>query len=88
MLNVTLKMSSQGQITIPKDMRDQMGIKGGSEFVVVAKPDKPPVINIYPKPLKWVDTIAGIAQGAWGNDPKASTRYVRELRNEWDKRNI
>lgn len=79
-------MSSQGQITIPKNVRDSMGIGGGSEFVVMARTESPQVINIYPKVKKWVDVICGIAEGAWGDDPQASTKYVRSLRNEWANR--
>lgn len=60
----------------------------GSELFMVANTEKPLGISMYPKPLKWVDTIAGIAEGAWGTDSKASTKYIRELRNEWDKRTI
>jgi len=33
-----------------------------------------------------VADIAGIAQGDWGNDPKASTRWLKELRKEWASR--
>lgn len=86
MVTNTLKISSQGQITIPKNVRDSMGIVGGSEFIVMARTESPQVINIYPKVQKWVDVISGIAEGAWGNNTRASTKYVRDLRNEWANR--
>ena len=35
----TAKMTSKGQIVIPEDIRDSMGLQAGDRFVVVAEKD-------------------------------------------------
>lgn len=35
----TTKMSSKGQIVIPEDIRKKLGLKSGSQFVVVGQKD-------------------------------------------------
>ncbi len=35
----TTKMSSKGQIVIPEDIRKQLGLKSGAQFVVVGQND-------------------------------------------------
>ena len=35
----TTKMSSKGQVVIPEDIRDKMGLHSGSQFVVLADKD-------------------------------------------------
>ena len=35
----TTKMSSRGQIVIPEDIRERLGLKSGAQFVVVGKKD-------------------------------------------------
>ena len=36
---VTTRMSSRGQVVIPEPVRKQLGLKAGSQFVVVARDD-------------------------------------------------
>jgi len=35
----TTKLSDKGQIVIPKDFRDKMGLKPGNKFIVIATED-------------------------------------------------
>ncbi len=50
----TTKMSSRGQVVIPEKIRDQLGLKTGSQFVVIGQGDvlmlkliSPPSIDNY-----------------------------------------
>lgn len=81
MINATVKMSSQGQITIPKDIREMVGMVAGSELILTTNLNSPKGITVTPKPSSWIDSVVGIAEGVYGND---STKYIRNLRNEWD----
>ncbi len=35
----TAKMSSKGEVVIPEDIRQRLGLKAGSQFVVVGEKD-------------------------------------------------
>lgn len=73
-------MSSQGQITIPRDIRKKMGMGGGSEILLTSNSEQLKTLTIMSKPLSWVDRVAGTGKGIWGKDVD---QYVDNIRNEW-----
>lgn len=80
MTNTTIKMSPQGQVTIPKDIREITGMEAGSELIVITNLKDPKGITIFPKPISWVDAVARTGKGIWG---KNVDQYVDKLRDEW-----
>ena len=48
----TTKMSSRGQIVIPEKIRDQLGLKTGSQFVIVGQGDVVMLKLISPPSMK------------------------------------
>lgn len=55
----TTKMSSKGQVVIPDDIRKQLNLKPGAQFVVVGKKDVVILKNISPPSLdEFEDLIA------------------------------
>jgi AbrB family looped-hinge helix DNA binding protein len=56
----TTKMSSKGQVVIPEEIRDRLGLKAGSQFVVVG--DKDTVILKSIAPLSMGDFDGLIAE--------------------------
>ena len=44
----TTKMSSKGQVVIPEDIRKRLGLKAGSQFIVVAGEDAVILKTIFP----------------------------------------
>ena len=70
-------VSSKGQIVVPKEFRDDLGIKEGQK-VVVEEVDG--AIIIIPVPKDPVKALKGLAKGVFR---KSSTQLVRELRDEW-----
>ena len=53
----TTKMSSKGQVVIPEDIRRRLGLKAGSQFVVVAGKDAVILKPITPPSLDEFDAL-------------------------------
>lgn len=63
MTNVsTTKMSSKGQVVIPDDIRKQLNLKAGAQFVVVGKKDVVILKNISPPSLDEFDDLIAEAR--------------------------
>jgi AbrB family looped-hinge helix DNA binding protein len=48
----TTKLSSKGQVVIPEDIRERMGLKEGDQFVVLGQGDVVILKTLNPPPLK------------------------------------
>ena len=53
----TTKMSSRGQVVIPEAVRNEMGLKAGDEFVVLAQNDVVILKGIKRPSMKEFDTL-------------------------------
>ena len=53
----TTKMSSRGQVVIPEEIRKRLGLKAGSQFVVVAHDDAVILKPITPPSLDDFDEL-------------------------------
>lgn len=53
----TTKMSSKGQVVIPEDVRKQLGLKSGDQFVVIGKGDAVILKTIAPPSMKEFDEL-------------------------------
>ena len=63
MANVsTTKMSSKGQVVIPKNIRKQLNLKAGAQFVVVGEKDVVILKNIAPPSLDEFDALIADAR--------------------------
>ncbi len=47
----TTKMSSKGQVVIPEEIRQALGLKEGSQFIVVGRGDTVILKSIAPPPM-------------------------------------
>ncbi len=79
----TTRMSSRGQVVIPEAVRNQMGLKAGSHFVVVAEDDvvmlkviEPPAMERYGE-LKRRLRAQARAAGLTAEDVPAAVARVR-----------
>jgi len=70
-------MSSKGQIVVPKEFRDDLGIKEGQRLVVE---EVDGALIVVPVPKDPIKALKGLAKGVFR---KSSTQLVRELREEW-----
>ena len=63
MANVsTTKMSSKGQVVIPENIRKQLNLKAGAQFVVVGNKDVVILKNISPPNLNEFDDLIAEAR--------------------------
>ena len=53
----TTKMSSKGQVVIPEEIRNQLGLKAGDQFVVVGEGDAVILKTITPPSIRDFDAI-------------------------------
>jgi AbrB family looped-hinge helix DNA binding protein len=53
----TTKMSSKGQVVIPENVREDLGLKTGSQFVVVGEKDVVILKSITPPSMKDFDSL-------------------------------
>jgi len=58
----TTKMSSKGQVVIPEDIRRRLGLKAGSQFVVVGEKDTVILKAISPPSLEEFDQLIAEAR--------------------------
>ncbi|MFO8020588.1 MAG: AbrB/MazE/SpoVT family DNA-binding domain-containing protein [Promethearchaeia archaeon] len=72
----TSKISEKGQVTIPKEIRDKLGIRKGDKLIFDLKGDK---IIIRKTGTKNVSDILQ-NQKEWKMD---SVKFQKELREEW-----
>lgn len=60
----TTKLSSKGQIVIPEDIRERMGLKEGDQFVVIGQGDVVILKTLNPPPIKDFNSMIGEARSA------------------------
>ncbi len=58
----TTKMSSRGQVVIPEEIRERLGLKAGSQFVVVGDRDTVILKSISPPSMKEFDELIAEAR--------------------------
>ena len=71
-------VSSKGQIVIPKNLRDDLGIKEGQKVIIEEVGGTLVVVPVPKDPVKAMKGL--IAQDV---TKKSSTELVRELRKDW-----
>ena len=82
----TTRMSSKGQVVIPEEIRQRLGLRSGTQFVVVADRDVVILRAIMPPSMdQFEDLISAARKAARGSrmkrsDVKAATAKVRSGR--------
>ncbi len=60
----TTKLSSKGQVVIPEEIRDRLGLKAGAEFVVLGERDVVILKSIAPPAMQDFDDLVRRARRA------------------------
>jgi len=72
-----ITVSEKGQITIPKEVRDRLGILKGDKIIVYLKDDE--IILKKPEKRRLVEILKNHTR--WG---VKGVEFQRKLREEWD----
>jgi AbrB family looped-hinge helix DNA binding protein len=79
----TTKMSSKGQVVIPEEIRDRLGLKAGSQFVVIGERDVVILKTLATPSMKEFNTLISKARcqtrkgGMKRSDIAKATKRVR-----------
>jgi AbrB family looped-hinge helix DNA binding protein len=82
----TTRMSSKGQVVIPEEIRDRLGLKAGTQFVVVGNRDVVILKAISAPSVKEFNDLIGQARqqarrtGLRKSDVEAAVARVRGLK--------
>ena len=77
------RMSSKGQVVIPEEVRNNLGLKAGAQFIVIGENDMVILKTISPPSMSEFDTIVNRARRqakSVGMKPLDITRAVTKVR--------
>lgn len=60
----TTRLSSRGQVVIPEEIRERLGLREGTQFVVVGERDVVILKSIAPPSMEDFDELVRITRGA------------------------
>jgi len=74
-MNITkmVKLNKKGQLLIPQEIREKMGIKTEDTIVIFTRGDE--TILITPK--KYAGYTCGLMKGIWGSSKKEADQYIK-----------
>ena len=79
-LTTSVRLSKKGQLVIPKEMRDALGVREGVKLLVIL--DGTSVILM--RPAEYARRTRGLLKGTWGKSKRAVGRYLEKERQSWD----
>lgn len=84
MESATLTVSSQYQITIPKKLREALGIKPGQKLLAwIQRWVKGKALTLTPKPKSLADYTLGLGKEIW--DKVDVDEYIQKERDSWER---
>jgi AbrB family looped-hinge helix DNA binding protein len=75
----SVRLSSKGQLVIPKEMREALGVKEGDPLLAVLEEGR----IVLSRPATFSRTTRGALKGTWGRDAQAIARYLQGERQSW-----
>lgn len=73
----TLKISSQGQLTLPRDLRERLHVHPGSRIAVTVTDNG----GLHISSKLPITRHFGTLRGVWTAEGQDAAQYARELRN-------
>ncbi|MCG2790996.1 MAG: AbrB/MazE/SpoVT family DNA-binding domain-containing protein [Actinomycetia bacterium] len=74
-----VKLSKKGQVVIPQEIREKMGIKTGERLVIFIRGYETVMLT----PQKYAEYTCGLMKGTWGSTKKEVEEYINEERGSW-----
>jgi len=81
----TTRLSSKGQVVIPEDVRQRLGLKAGDQFLVVGEGDVVILKTIAPPSMKDFDALVSRARSQArraGMKPKDIAAAIKKVREQ------
>jgi AbrB family looped-hinge helix DNA binding protein len=79
----TLKISPQGQLTLPRDLRERLHVQPGSRVTVTVEESG----NLRASNRLPITKRFGTLTGVWTKERQDTAEYTRELRNAMQPKN-
>jgi AbrB family looped-hinge helix DNA binding protein len=74
-----VRLSAKGQLVIPKDMRDALGVKEGDELLIAVEGGR----VVLSRAAQHARTTRGLLKGTWGKSARDVARYLEGERRSW-----
>lgn len=74
-----VKLSKKGQVVIPREIREKLGIRIGEKLVIFIRGDETVILT----PQKYAEYTCGLMKGTWGSTRKEVEEYINEERGSW-----
>ena len=75
----SVRLSSKGQLVIPKEMRDALGVKEGDDVLIVLDAGR----MLITTPREFARTTRGSLKGTWGRNRREIDQYLERERRSW-----
>jgi AbrB family looped-hinge helix DNA binding protein len=75
-----VRLSAKGQLVIPKDMREALGMEEGDELLATLEGDR----LLITRPEHFARSTRGMLKGTWGGSVKDLERHIARERRSWD----
>jgi AbrB family looped-hinge helix DNA binding protein len=76
----TVRLSQKGQLVIPQEMRQALGLEAGDELLITFEEGR----MILTRPEQYARTTRGLLKGTWGRTKQEVARYLDKERQSWE----
>ncbi len=76
----TVKLGRKGQLVLPKEIRDSLGLQEGDQLLVSLEGGRVVLANAE----KYAEETRGILRGTWGRTEEEVEGYLQRERSAWE----
>jgi AbrB family looped-hinge helix DNA binding protein len=80
MKTATARLSSRGQMVIPKEIRQALGLEAGDTVFFVLEGDS---VRMFPQPKDYAQYTRGLGKEMWAK-LGGGEKFLREERESWE----